>query len=196
MEIADIRYLLQRAAQIDEAEIILLQKLQDDFYKENVMKIYVLAKSNIDDYKAQKIYLTKSLAKIDKQRMELSGYHDLVIKEVDMVNDATQLYETPAFIPIYSQVMINKATKKASIISCGISNERDTKIPDDFVNKIIVDREEKQKKGHKYFISLNYKPKNFEQSRCSFINQAKAIIALQLQSIHEGLYKEKIIFNK
>ena len=132
------------------------------------MKIYALVKSNQDTHEIKKYYAIKELAERDKHNYHLSGIHDMIIEEIDVIDDLLQ-FEKPEFIPIYAKLVDNK------FISCGIFNERNT----DFINQIHIDKKE----NNCIELSLNFRPSEFG-SRDKMIKQAKILIRQQLKEIN------------
>jgi hypothetical protein len=132
------------------------------------MKIYALVKSNQDIHEIKKYYASKELAERDKQNYHLAGIHDMITKEIDVIDNVLQL-EKPKFIPIYAKLVDNK------FISCGIFKERNT----DFINQIHIDKRE----DNYIELSLNFRPKEFGP-RDEMIKQAKILIRQQLKEIN------------
>jgi len=132
------------------------------------MKIYALVKSNKDIHEIKRYYAKKELAEIDKQNYHLSGIHDMIIEEIDVLDNVLRLEKLKS-IPIYAKLINNK------FISCGIFKERNT----DFVNQIHIDKRE----DNYVELSLNFKPKEFG-SRDEMIRQAKMLIRQQLKEIN------------
>jgi len=132
------------------------------------MKIYALVKSNQDIHKIKRYYATKELAERDKHNYHLSGIHDMIIEEIDVIDNVLQL-EKPKFIPIYAKLVDNK------FISCGIFKERNT----GFINQIHIDKKE----NNCIELSLNFRPSEFG-SRDKMIKQAKILIRQQLKEIN------------
>ena len=131
------------------------------------MKIYALVKSNQDTHEIKRYYAKKELAEIDKQNYHLSGIHDVIIEEIDVLDNVLRLEKLKS-IPIYAKLINNK------FISCGIFEERNT----NFVNQIHIDKRE----DNYIELSLNFKPKKFG-SRDEMIRQAKMLILQQLKEI-------------
>ena len=132
------------------------------------MKVYALVKSNKDTHEIKRYYASKELVERDKHNYHLSGIHDIVIEEIDVLDNVLRLEKLKS-IPIYAKLINNK------FISCGIFKERNT----DFINQIHIDKRE----DNYVELSLNFRPKEFG-SRDEMIRQAKMLILQQLKEIN------------